>query len=87
MKITVLLEPSEEGGYTVYAPGLPGCISEGNSKDDALQNIQEAYDQVSFVHISFSAFVFDLETEAEIQPQENETLSGGQKVRQAGVFE
>ena len=44
-------------------------------------------DQVSFVHISFSAFVFDLVTEAEIQHQENETLSGRQKVRQAGVSE
>ena len=42
MKITVVLEPSEEGGYTVYAPGLPGCISEGDSKDEALQNIKEA---------------------------------------------
>jgi predicted RNase H-like HicB family nuclease len=42
MKITVVLEPSEEGGYTVYAPSLPGCISEGDSKDEALQNIKEA---------------------------------------------
>jgi predicted RNase H-like HicB family nuclease len=42
MKITVVLEPSEEGGYTVYAPSLPGCISEGDSKDEALQNIKGA---------------------------------------------
>ena len=42
MKISVVLEPSEEGGYTVYAPSLPGCISEGDSKDEALQNIKKA---------------------------------------------
>ncbi|WP_083499446.1 type II toxin-antitoxin system HicB family antitoxin [Thioalkalivibrio nitratireducens] len=42
MKIRVVLEPSEEGGYTVYAPSLPGCISEGESKEEALVNIREA---------------------------------------------
>jgi predicted RNase H-like HicB family nuclease len=42
MKINVILEPSEEGGYTVYVPSLPGCISEGDDRDDALKNIQEA---------------------------------------------
>jgi len=29
MKIKVVLEKSEDGGYTVYVPSLPGCISEG----------------------------------------------------------
>ncbi len=42
MKIKVVLEPSEEGGYTVIVPSLPGCISEGDTKEDALKNIQEA---------------------------------------------
>lgn len=42
MKVSVVLEPSDEGGYTVYVPSLPGCISEGESKDEALQNIKEA---------------------------------------------
>jgi predicted RNase H-like HicB family nuclease len=42
MKLTVILEPSEEGGYTVYVPSLPGCISEGDNVNDALDNIQEA---------------------------------------------
>ena len=42
MKIKVVLEPSEEGGYTVYVPSLPGCISEGETKDEALDNIREA---------------------------------------------
>jgi predicted RNase H-like HicB family nuclease len=42
MRIKVLLEPSEEGGYTVYVPALPGCISEGETTEDALTNIREA---------------------------------------------
>ena len=42
MKIKVILEPSEEGGYTATVPSLPGCISEGNSRDEALKNIREA---------------------------------------------
>jgi len=42
MKLRVVLEPSDEGGYTVFVPGLPGCISEGESRDAALHNIREA---------------------------------------------
>lgn len=42
MKLQVILEPSDEGGYTVSVPALPGCISEGNNIDEALANIQEA---------------------------------------------
>ena len=42
MKLKIVLEPSEEGGYTVFAPSLPGCISEGDTRDEALSNIREA---------------------------------------------
>ena len=42
MKVRVILEPSDEGGYTVSVPALPGCISEGNSREEAISNIQEA---------------------------------------------
>lgn len=42
MKLKVVLEPSDEGGYTIYVPALPGCISEGETKEEALSNIQEA---------------------------------------------
>ena len=41
MKLKIVLEPSEEGGYTVYAPSLPGCISQGDTRDEALSNIHE----------------------------------------------
>ena len=42
MKLTVVLEPQEEGGFTIYVPSLPGCISQGETKDEALKNIKEA---------------------------------------------
>jgi predicted RNase H-like HicB family nuclease len=41
VKLQVVLEPSEEGGYTVYVPSLPGCVSEGDTEDD-LVNVREA---------------------------------------------
>ncbi len=42
MRIGVVLEPSDEGGYTVFVPAIPGCISEGDSREEALANITEA---------------------------------------------
>lgn len=42
MIVKVILEPSEEGGYTATVPSLPGCITEGNTRDEALNNIKEA---------------------------------------------
>ncbi|MEK6985308.1 MAG: type II toxin-antitoxin system HicB family antitoxin [Candidatus Thermoplasmatota archaeon] len=42
MQLKVVLEPSDEGGYTVFVPALPGCISEGDTREEALRNIKEA---------------------------------------------
>ena len=42
MKLRVILEPSDEGGYTAFVPALPGCISEGDTRDETLKNIEEA---------------------------------------------
>ena len=44
MTLKVVLEPSDEGGYTVYVPSLPGCVSEGESVEEAMVNIREAVD-------------------------------------------
>ncbi len=42
MKLTIVLEAQEEGGFTAYVPSLKGCISEGETKEEALKNIKEA---------------------------------------------
>jgi len=41
-KLHVVLEKQEEGGYTAYVPELPGCVSQGETKAEALKNIKEA---------------------------------------------
>jgi predicted RNase H-like HicB family nuclease len=42
MKLKIVVEPCEGCGFTAYVPSLPGCISEGKTKEEALQNIREA---------------------------------------------
>ena len=42
MKLRVILEPSTESGYTAIVPSLPGCISEGDTREEALRNVREA---------------------------------------------
>lgn len=39
---TVVLDPDEEGGYTVTVPALPGCITQGDTREEALEHAQEA---------------------------------------------
>jgi predicted RNase H-like HicB family nuclease len=42
MKLAVTLERDEDGMYVAECPAIPGCISQGKSRDEALRNIQEA---------------------------------------------
>jgi predicted RNase H-like HicB family nuclease len=43
MHFKVVLEEDEEvGGYVVSCPGLPGCFSQGDTMEEALENIKEA---------------------------------------------
>lgn len=42
MKYRVVIEQDEDGIYVAQVPTLPGCISEGQSRDEALNNIKEA---------------------------------------------
>ena len=42
MKFTVVLAPEAAGGYSVICPTIPGCVSQGNSLEEALANIREA---------------------------------------------
>jgi predicted RNase H-like HicB family nuclease len=41
MRYKVVLQHNEEG-YTVSCPGLPGCWSQGDTEEEALENIQDA---------------------------------------------
>lgn len=42
MRYTIILEVEEEGGFHVWCPALKGCHSQGETQEEALENIQEA---------------------------------------------
>ncbi len=42
MKYRVLIEQDEDGMYVAEAPSLPGCISQGRTREEAVENIREA---------------------------------------------
>jgi predicted RNase H-like HicB family nuclease len=42
MRYTAILEREEDGGYVASVPALPGCVSQGETREEALANITEA---------------------------------------------
>jgi predicted RNase H-like HicB family nuclease len=44
MRYTVILEQEADGGYVATVPALPGCVSQGDTRDEVMRNIHEAAD-------------------------------------------
>lgn len=65
---TAVFEPAEEGGYTVSVPILPGCISEGDTFEEAKANIEEA----------IRSFLASLRKHGEVIPTEEQQPFIGQ---------
>ena len=42
MKFMVAFDRDEDGVWVVECPAIPGCVSQGNTKEQALENIKEA---------------------------------------------
>lgn len=63
LKYDVLFEEQEVGGYTVTVPSLPGCISEGDTFEEAKTNIADA----------IKLYVEDLAADGEKIPQGEST--------------
>lgn len=42
MKFSVTIDRDEDGVYVVECPSIPGCVSQGKTKEEALENIKEA---------------------------------------------
>ena len=64
MELKIILEEQEEGGYTVYVPALPGCISQGDTIEEAVKNIKEAillYLDIDEIDFSGKGKVIDIE--------------------------
>ena len=65
MVYTVILEPDEEGrGYTGRVPALPGCVTEGRTREEALENAREA----------IAGFIESLRKACEPVPEETEPV-------------
>jgi predicted RNase H-like HicB family nuclease len=60
----VILTPAEEGGYIVEVPSLPGCYSQGDTYDEAIENIKDAIE----------AFIESMRKHGEVVPPEIELL-------------
>jgi predicted RNase H-like HicB family nuclease len=58
VKLHVVIEPSDEGGYTVSVPALPGCVTEGDTREEALSNVREA----------IALYLEPVEDDAELSP-------------------
>jgi len=44
MRYTIILEQEPDGGYVATVPALPGCVSQGDTRDEVQKNIREAAD-------------------------------------------
>ncbi|MBI4781571.1 MAG: type II toxin-antitoxin system HicB family antitoxin [Oscillatoriophycideae cyanobacterium NC_groundwater_1537_Pr4_S-0.65um_50_18] len=42
MRVKALIHPAEEGGYWAEVPALPGCITEGDTMEELMANLQDA---------------------------------------------
>jgi len=42
MKYRIIIEQDEDGAFVVECPSLPGCISQGRTRKEAIENIQDA---------------------------------------------
>ena len=61
MKFNVTLNRDEDGVWIIECPAIPGCVSQGNTKDEALENIQDAIFQCLQV-LSERCFPLTIET-------------------------
>jgi predicted RNase H-like HicB family nuclease len=64
MPYTVILQKEDDSGYVVTVPVLPGCVSQGDTREEALQNIQEAIE----------LYVEDVRAAGESIPVEDERI-------------
>ncbi len=59
MKLRVIIEQDENGYYIAEVPALPGCLSQGNSQEEAIANIKEAIE--GWLEVMESKHSFDPE--------------------------
>ena len=66
MNFKIVLEKDEDGGYTVTVPSLPGCISQGDTKEEAMENIKEAINEIKIALLEADILVAQKTTKAAV---------------------
>ena len=61
MKLKVLMHPADEGGFWAEVPALPGCVSEGETRDETLANVREAAE--GWLEVAAARAVIDAQTQ------------------------
>ena len=65
MEYTIILDPDEKGrGYTVLVPALPGCVTQGRTREEAIERAKEA----------IAAYIKSLEADGEPVPEEHHAV-------------
>ena len=65
MEYTIILEPDADGrGFTVLVPSLPGCITQGNTREEAIERVKEA----------IAAYIESLKADGEAVPEETQPI-------------
>ena len=78
MKYRVFLEPDEDGVYVAEVPTLPGCITQGRTREEAVMNIKEA----------IAAYLESLKAHGDpIPPSNSEEIMGFPKQDDASAWE
>ena len=61
---TIILEKEEDGGYHAFCPALPGCHTQGDNLDEAMENIEDA----------IKLYIESLKAHGESIPEEDITI-------------
>lgn len=72
MKFKVVLYETEEG-FAVFCPGLQGCVSQGDTREEALENIQSGIRE----YLEVSWIVFKREMKKDLKENDDLTVSFG----------
>ena len=56
MKIKAVIHEAEEGGYWAEVPAIPGCVTQGDTYEELLENLQEAIEGCLSVDVSEPEF-------------------------------
>lgn len=64
LEYTVVFEPADEGGYIASVPALPGCVTQGDTFEEAVAMVKDA----------ITGYIAVLETTKQSVPQEHEEV-------------